>query len=156
MPVQPSQSLSEPVVVGQLNLSWTASPKLSFIGNVSYTRLRNTLTQNPQNGFDSDETLNWRPVDRLRVTADYHQQNLINNFTPFYNLYGNVSYHNHWEGVRLDYELPKGFDVEAHYKRSGITRSNASLWPQVYSFDNTDLLAVVPSSFSNTTGLALR
>jgi predicted CXXCH cytochrome family protein len=147
----PNQSSSD-----SLNLSWTASPKLSFNGNVNYTRLRNTLTQNPQNGFDSDETLNWRPLDRLRVTADYHQQNVINNFTPFYNLYGNVSYHNHWEGVRLDYELPKGFDVEAHYKRSGITRSNASLWPQVYSFDNTDLLTVVPSSFSNTTGLALR
>jgi predicted CXXCH cytochrome family protein len=147
----PNQSSSD-----SLNLSWTASPKLSFNGNVNYTRLRNTLTGNPQNGFDSDETLNWRPVDRLRVTADYHQQNVINNFTPFYSLYGNVSYHNHWEGVRLDYELPKGFDVEAHYRRSGITRSNASLWPQIYSFDNTDLLTVVPSSFSNTTGLALR
>jgi predicted CXXCH cytochrome family protein len=147
----PNQSSSD-----SLNLNWTASPKLSFNGNVNYTRLRNTLTGNPQNGFDSDETLNWRPVDRLRVTADYHQQNLINNFTPFYNLYGNVSYHNHWEGVRLDYELPEGFDLEAHYRRSGITRSNAALWPQVYSFDNTDLLTVAPSSFSNTTGLALR
>jgi hypothetical protein len=67
-----------------------------------------------------------------------------------------VSYHDHSESVRLDYELPKGFDVEAHYKRSGITRSNAFLWPQVYSFNNTDLLTVVPSSSSNTAGLALR
>ena len=147
----PNQSSSD-----SLNLSWMASPKLSFNGNVNYTRLRNTLTQHPQNGFDSDETLNWRPLERLRVTATYHQQSLINNFTPFYNLYGNVSYHNHWEGVRLDYELPEGFDVEAHYRRSGITRSNASLWPQAYSFSNTDLLTVVPSSSSNTTGLALR
>jgi hypothetical protein len=106
--------------------------------------------------LDSDETLNWRPMDRLRLTADYHQQNLLNNFTSYYSLYGNVSYHNHWEGLKLEYELPRGFDVEAHYKRSGITRSNASLWPQFYSVDNTDLLTVVPSSFSNTAGLALR
>ncbi|MFI5110432.1 MAG: cytochrome c3 family protein, partial [Terriglobales bacterium] len=146
-----------------LRLNWTASPKLTFNGNVSYTRLRDTFTNYPQNSFDSDETLSWRPLDRLRVTADYHQQNQINKFTPFYSLYGNVSYHNHWEGLRADYELPKGFDVEVHYKRSGITRSNASLWQvgpfgvgRSYSVDNTDLASVVPSSFSNTTGLALR
>jgi predicted CXXCH cytochrome family protein len=147
----PNQSSTD-----SLNLNWIASPQLTFNGHVSYSRLRDTLTQHPQNGFDSDETLSWRPINRLRVTADYHQHNLLNSFTPFYNLYGNVSYHNHWEGLRLEYELPKGFDVEAYYRRSGITRSNASLWPQGYSFDNTDLLTVVPSSFSNTTGLALR
>jgi predicted CXXCH cytochrome family protein len=139
-----------------LNLNWTASPRLTFNGHVSYVRLRDMFTHYPQNAFDTDETLNWRPLDRLRLTADYHQQNLINNFVPIYDLYGNVSFHDHWEGLRLNYELPKGFDVEAHYRRSGITRSNSSLWPQVYSFDNTDLLTVVPSSFSNTTGLALR
>jgi predicted CXXCH cytochrome family protein len=147
----PSQASSD-----RLNLSWTASPQLSFNGNVDYTRLRNTFTNNPQNTFGTDETLNWRPLERLRVTADYHQQNLINNFTPYYSLYGNMSYHDHSEGVRLDYELPAGFDVDTYYRRSGITRSNASLWPQIYSIDNTDLLTVVPSSFSNTTGLALR
>ncbi len=147
----PSQYSSDGV-----NLTWTASEKFSFNGQASYTRLRDTLTGNPQNQFESNETIAWHPLSRLRVFADYHQQNLINNFTPFYNLYGNVSYHDHQEGVRLDYELPQGFDLEAHYQRSGITRSNASLWPQAYSFDNTDLLTVVPSSFSNTTGLALR
>jgi len=147
----PNQASSD-----RVSLNWTASPTLAFNGNVSYTRLRDTFTQYPQNGFDSDEALNWRPLDRLRVTADYHQQNLINDFTPYYSLHGNVSYHNHWEGLRLEYELPRGFDVEAHYQRSGITRSNASLWPQIYSIDNTDLMTVVPSSFSNTTGLALR
>jgi len=56
----------------------------------------------------------------------------------------------------LGYELPKDFQAEVYYKRSGITRSNAFLWPQFYSVDNTDLLTVVPSSFSNTSGLALR
>jgi hypothetical protein len=147
----PSQASSD-----RLNLSWTASPQLSFNGNVLYTRLRNTYTNNPQNTFGTDETLNWRPVNRLRLTVDYHQQNLTNNFIPYYSLYGNMSYHDHSEGVRLDYELPAGFDVDTYYRRSGITRSNASLWPQIYSIDNTDLLTVVPSSFSNTTGLALR
>ncbi len=58
-----------------------------------------SYTNYPQNNVDTDETLSWRPLDRLRVAADYHQQNLINNFTPFYTLYGNVSYHNHWEGL---------------------------------------------------------
>jgi predicted CXXCH cytochrome family protein len=147
----PNQASSDLV-----SLSWVASPKLTFNGNVSYTRLRDTFTGNPQNGFDSDEILNWRPLDRLRVTADYHQQNLINDFTPYYSLYGNVSYHDHGEGLRLEYELPKSFDLEAYYRRSGITRSNAVLWPQLYSMDNTDLQYVVPSSVSNTTGMALR
>ncbi len=147
----PSEASSDSV-----HLTWTASAKLGFNGHVNYTRLRNTLTRSPQNTFDSDETLTWRPLDRLRLTADYHQQNLINNFTPYYTLYGNVSHHEHWEGVRLDYELPKGFEVEARYRREGISRSNASLWPQIYSIDDTDLLTVVSSSFSNTTGLALR
>jgi len=140
----------------RVSLSWAASPKLSFNGNVSYTRLLDTFTNNPQNVFDTDETLNWLPINHLRITVDYHQQNLINDFTPYYTLYGNMSYHNHDEGVRLNYELPKNFDVEGYYRRTGITRSNSSLWPQIYSIDNTDLQYVVPSSFSNTTGMALR
>ena len=147
----PSQASSD-----RVSLSWVASPKLTFNGNVDYTRLTDTFTNNPQNTFNTDETLNWLPISRLRVTIDYHQQNLINNFTPYYSMYGNVSYHDHGEGVRLNYELPKNFDVEGYYERSGITRSNASLWPQIYSIDNTDLQTVIPSSFSNTTGLALR
>ncbi len=156
----PSQASSD-----RVNLNWTASPKLAFNGNVDYTRLTDTYTNYPQNSFNTDEILNWRPLDRLRLTADYHQQNLLNNFTPYYSLYGNVSYHNHWEGVKLEYELGHDFDVEAHYKRSGITRSDAALWSdtrynffgsQIYSVDNTDLLKVVPSSSSNTAGLALR
>ena len=138
-----------------VDLNLTPSDRLTFNGHVSYARLRNTFTQNPQNWFDSDETLNWLPLPRLRVIADYHRQNLINNFTPYYSMYGNVSYHRHWEGLRVKYALPAGLDVEAHYRRSGITRSNAFLWPQIYSMDNTDLLRVVPSSFSNTLGLTL-
>lgn len=155
----PSQSQTD-----RVNLNWTASPALSFNGSMSYARLRETYTSYPQNAFDTDEVLNWRPVDHFRLTADYHQQNLLNNFTPYYSLYGNVSYHNHWEGVRAEYELGHYFDLEAHYKRAGITRSDAALWnntsynlggSQIYSVDNTDLLKVVPSSSSNTAGLAL-
>jgi len=147
----PSQSSTD-----SLNLNWTASPTFSFSGNVSYSRLRDVFTNYPQNIFGSDETVNWLPISHLRVTADYHQQNLLNNFTPYYSMYGDVSYHNHSEGVRLEYELPHDFDVDVHYQRNGITRSNSSLWPQIYSADNTDLQTVVPSSFSNTAGLGLR
>ena len=139
-----------------LRVNWTASSQLTFNGQVSYTRLKSLFTHYPQNSFDTDNTLIWRPVHRLRLTADYHQQNLINAFTPFYTQFGNVSHHDHSEGLRFDYELPKDFDLEAYYKRSGITRSNAALWPQFYSVDNTDLLKVVPSSFSNIAGVALR
>jgi predicted CXXCH cytochrome family protein len=147
----PSQSNSD-----RLNLNWVASATLTFNGSLGYTRLNDMLTGYQQNAFNSDDTLSWRPLNRLRVTADYHQQNQINDFIPYYSMYGNASYHNHWEGLRADYELPLGFDVEVRYKRSGITRSNSSLWPQIYSIDNTDLLTVVPESTSNTTGVALR
>lgn len=73
----PNQSNSD-----QVNLVWTASPRLIFNGNVIYSRLTNTYTNNKQNTFGSDETLNWRPINRLLLTADYHQQNLINDFMP--------------------------------------------------------------------------
>ena len=140
----------------RLGLNLVASPTLTFNGNVSYSRLRNLVTSYPQNIFNSDATATWLPLDRLRITADYNQQNLINDFVPFYNLFGNVSYHNHWEGVRAEYELARGLDLEANYQHRGITRSNSSLWPQGYSFDNTDLQMVVPSTTNNTVGLALR
>ena len=148
-----------------VSMNWTASSRLSFNGNVSYTRLRNIYTQYPQNSFTSDETLDYHPFNRLRLTADYHQQNLVNDFTPFYSLYGNMSYHQHGEGLKAVYELSKGFDAVAYYRHSGIGRADAALWndtrynlfgSQIYSVDNTDLLKVVGSSSSNTIGLALR
>jgi predicted CXXCH cytochrome family protein len=147
----PSQASSDSV-----SLSWTLTPEVILNGQTSYTRLRDTFTRYPQNAFNADATVNWHALERLQVTADYHQQNLVNSFTPYYSVYGNESYHRHWEGLRLDYELPKGLDLEVRYQRNGISRSNALLWPQVYSINNTDLLTVVPSSFSNTAGLALR
>jgi len=139
-----------------LGVNWTPSPKLVFNGHVTYRRGRDLFTRNPQNAFDSGTTLSWHPKDRLRVTADYRQQNLLNDFVPYFPLYGNMSYHEHWAGLKADYDLTKHLDVETHYQRAGITRSNAFLWPQIYSPNNTDPLQVVPSSFSNTTGLALR
>jgi predicted CXXCH cytochrome family protein len=147
----PNQSSSDTV-----RMNWTVSPRLIFNGGVTYTRARDILTRNPQNTFYSDATLTWHPRDRLRLTADYHQQNLVNDFTPFYSLYGDVSYHQRSAGLRVEYDLTKSFGLETHYERGGVTRSNSFLWPQVYSPDNTDLLLVVPSSFSNTVGLALR
>lgn len=102
----PSQMSSD-----RVSLNWAASPTLNVNGEVIYSRLTNTFTSNPQNIFNTDETATWLPINRLRITGDYHQQNLINNFTPYYSLYGNVSYHNHWEGVRAEYELPFGFEL---------------------------------------------
>jgi predicted CXXCH cytochrome family protein len=147
----PSQFSADSV---QMNL--TPAAEFAVNGNVTYTRLRNSFTHNPQNWFDTDETASWEPQQSVRLTADYHQQNMIDGFTPYYTLYGNVSYHRHWEGARTEFDLPAGFSVEASYRRAGITRSNAFLWPQVYSMDNTDLQTVIPSSTSNTAGLALR
>jgi len=77
--------------------------------------------------------------------------------------FGNPSLHRHWAGLKLAYRLTQQFDVETYYKRMNITRSNASLWPQISSPDNTDALFVVPSgvsnivpaTFSNVAGLAL-
>ena len=140
----------------RLRLILTPSAQFTLNGNLSYTRLRNTFTHNPQNWFDTDETLIWVPQQKLRLTADYHQQNMINAFTPYYSMYGNASYHRHWEGLLADLELPGGFSVETRFRRNGITRSNAALWPQIYSINNTDLQTVVPSSTSNTAGLAIR
>ena len=147
----PSQSSADTI-----NINWPVSPRLIFNGHVTYTRGEDSFTRHSQNVFESDETLTFHPLDRLRVTADYHQQNLLNNFTPFYDLYGNMSYHQHSEGLRADYDLIRDLDLEVHYRRSDTTRSNSSLWPQFYSPDNTDRQYVVPSSSSNTTGVALR
>ena len=90
------------------------------------------------------------------MTADYHQQNLINDFTPLLQPVRQRVVSQPLGRPAVGVRIAQGFDWRAHYKRSGITRSNASLWPQIYSIDNMDLLTVVPSSFSNTAGLALR
>ncbi|MGA8224801.1 MAG: cytochrome c3 family protein [Candidatus Acidiferrales bacterium] len=139
-----------------VRLSWAPIPQLIFNGQISYTRARDLFTRNAQNSFDSYLMLNWRPIERLRLTASYGQQNLLNDFTPAFALFGNVSYHRHSAGLRATYDLTKRWDVETRYERDGITRSNSALWPQFYSPDNTDLLEVVPASFSNTIGEALR
>lgn len=72
----PSQSQTDSV-----RLNWSASPSLTFNGNVNYSRLVDVFTNYPQNNFGTDEVVNWAPVNRLRLTADYHQQNLVNDFT---------------------------------------------------------------------------
>jgi predicted CXXCH cytochrome family protein len=139
-----------------LRLSWPILSQLMFLGDVSYSRLTNSFTNFPQNWLNANTTFTWSPLERLRLIADYHQQNVINNFTPFYSLYGNTSYHNHSVGIRGEYDLTSHLDVEARYEHGGISRSNTALWPQAYSPNNLDVLYVVPSSTSNTTGLALR
>jgi hypothetical protein len=125
----------------------------------------------PQNAFNADVTLTWNPVSRLRAIADFHQQNLLNDWVQTFALFdptvlypfGNPSLHRHWTGLKLAYRLTHQFDVETYYKRMNITRSNISLWPQISSPDNTDPIFfvgngfsnMVPASFSNIAGLAL-
>lgn len=138
-----------------LSLNWTPSPELIFNGQAAYRRGRDVFTNNPQNSFDAGTTLSWHPQERLRLTADYRQQNLLNNFTPYFAYYGNVSYHEHWAGLKADYEITDHLNWETNFEHMGITRSNAFLWPQVYSFDNTDQQYVVPDSSRNTVGTAL-
>jgi hypothetical protein len=120
---------------------------LTFNGAVNDGRTRNQFTGNPQNSFNADMTLNWNVKSRLRAIAEFHQQNLVNDFVPtekFFpldpsqlvfpagvngpvaSLFGNPSLHRYWTGLRLEYSLSPMFDVESYYKRTNVTRSNAN------------------------------
>jgi hypothetical protein len=161
--------------VDSLQVSLAVAHHVTFNSDLSYARTTNLdslLTTSPkQNAFNADVTLTWTPISRLRAVADFHQQNLINDWVQMYALstptplyaFGNPSLHRHWAGLKLAYRLTHQFDVESYYRRMNITRSNAPLWPQFSSPDNTDPLFVVgngfsnivPATFSNTAGLAL-
>ena len=146
-----------------LQVSMAVAHHLTLNGDVSYARTNNLFTSHPQNTFNADATLTWNPISRLRAIADFHEQNLVNEFVSAYSLsdptifhvFGNPSLHRHWAGLRLAYRLTRQFDLESYYKRINITRSNADLWPQFSSPHNTDPLFVVPSSFSNIVGAAV-
>ena len=129
---------------------------LNFNGDVSYARTTDLFTAHQQNAFNGDATLNWNPIPRLRATADFHEQNLLNDFVPTFFLFGNPSLHRQYGGVKLQYRVTHQLDAETYYKRVNVTRSNAALWPSVYSPNNFDPLMVIPTSFSNIGGLALR
>jgi len=144
---------------------------VTFNGDMSYARTNNLYTpsdprmlvtgKHSQNSFNGDGTLTWNPVSRLRLVGDFHQQNLINEFVSSYSLadptvsyvFGNPSLHRQWGGLKGSYRVSKHFDFESFYKRTNVTRSNAALWPQVSSPDNTDPLYIVPVTSSNTLGV---
>ena len=156
-----------------LQVSMAVAHHVTFNGDLSYARTNNLFTlsdprllvngNHSQNTFNADATLTWNPVSSLRVVADFHQQNLLNEFVSSYSLadptvfypFGNPSLHRHWAGLKLAYRVSKQFDLETHYTRMNITRSNSALWPQFSSPDNTDPLYIVPASFSNIAGLDL-
>ncbi len=157
-----------------LQVSLAVAHHIILNGDVSYARTANLFSPAPdprllltghhsQNSLNADATLTWNPVPRLRAVADFHEQNLINEFVSSYSLsdptvfhvFGNPSLHRHWAGLKLAYRLTKQTDLESYYKRMNITRSDAALWPQFSSPHNTDPLYVVPASFSNIAGLAL-
>jgi hypothetical protein len=156
-----------------LQVSMAVAHHLTLNGDLSYARTNNLYTpsdprdlvtgNHSQNSFNADATLTWNPISQLRAVADFHQQNLINEFVSSYSLadptvfyaFGNPSLHRHWGGLKLAYRVSKQFDLETHYTRMNITRSNSTLWPQFSSPDNTDPLFVVPATFSNTVGAAV-
>lgn len=146
-----------------LQISMAVAHHITLNGDVSYARTNNLFTNHPQNNFNADATLAWNPVSRLRLVADFHQQNLVNDFVTSYSLadpaisylFGNPSLHRHWTGLKLAYRVSKRLDLESYYTRMNITRSNSALWPPISSPDNTDRLFVVPSSFSNVVGTAV-
>ena len=146
-----------------LQMSMAVAHHVTLNGDVSYARTNNLFTNHPQNNFNADATLAWNPVSRLRLVADFHQQNLVNDFVTSFSLsdptksyfFGNPSLHRHWAGVKLTYRISRQFDLESYYTRMNITRSDATLWPQISSPDNTDPLFVVPKSFSNVVGTAV-
>jgi len=157
-----------------LQITMAVAHHVTLNSDVNYARTNNLFNPQPdprllvtgnhsQNALNADVTLTWNPVSPLRIVADFHQQNLINEFLSSYSLqdptvfhaYGNPSLHRHWAGLKLAYRVSKQFDVESYYTRMNITRSDASLWPQFSSPHNTDPLYVVPVSFSNIAGAAV-
>jgi len=127
---------------------------LTFNGSLTNGWTRNVFTTNPQNFLSADATLNWKYRDRLSTLLDYHQQNTLNEFTPLYPLFANPSFHRYWLGARVEYRASSHWGVEAHYRRTNVTRTNADLFPQFYSPDNADVRRVIPSTFSNTAGFS--
>ncbi len=49
----------------------------------------------------------------------------------------------------MSYRVSKQLDLETHYTRMNVTRSNSALWPQFSSPHNTDPLYIVPVSSKN-------
>jgi hypothetical protein len=145
-----------------LQITMAVAHHVTLNGDVNYARTNNLFTNHPQNAFNADATLTWNPVSRLRAVADFHEQNLVNEFVSPYSLadptvihyFGNPSLHRHWAGLKVSYRVTKQFDLESYYTRMNITRSDASLWPQFSSPHNTDPLFVVPVSSSNIAGAA--
>jgi len=155
-----------------LQITMAVAHHVTLNGDLNYARTSNLFTpsdprmlvtgNHSQNAFNADATLTWNPVSPLRVVADFHQQNLINEFVSSYSLsdptlfyiFGNPSLHRHWGGLKASYRVSKKFDLESYYTRMNITRSNSTLWPQFSSPDNTDPLYVVPVSSSNIAGVA--
>ncbi len=100
-----------------LQITMAVAHHATLNGDVNYARTNNLFNAQPdprlavtgnhaQNALNADVTLTWNPVSPLRVVADFHQQNLINEFLSSYSLqdptlfyiFGNPSLHRHWGG----------------------------------------------------------
>src|ERR1039457_3869159 len=105
-----------------LQISMAVAHHLTLNGDLSYARTNNLYTpsdprmlvtgNHSQNSFNADATLTWNPISPFRAVADFHQQNLINEFVTSYSLadptvsyfFGNPSLHRHWGGLKLAYQ----------------------------------------------------
>jgi DmsE family decaheme c-type cytochrome len=161
VPDTPAGLLVHQVVPGHrtdsdsLRLNLPLPEGLTLTGAVINGRTRNSYTGNHQKFTNGDATLSWQASEKLQFALDYHQQNTLNDFTPFFSLYGNPSFRRLWAGATVDYRLTSIIGVEAYYRSSRVTRSNADLWPQFYSPDNMDLRRVIPRTTANTLGAVL-
>ncbi len=128
---------------------------LTLDGSVAGGHVTSTFAARRQNFVNGDAALAWRPANLLDLTLDYHEQSLINRFTPGYALFGDPSLHRSWAGLRAERSLNAQVELEAHYRYTRVSRTNADLWPQFYSPDNADPLRVVPLTTANAAGLDL-
>lgn len=139
-----------------LSLKLRPVSSVTFDGTVTAGRTRNSFTENAQKYLNADDTLNWDACARIETGLDFHEQDTVNDFTPFYSLYGNPDMHRLWGGAHIDYKLTDGIGIETYYRYNQVKRSNSNLWPQFYSPDNSDSLYVVPRTTANTVGAALK
>lgn len=114
----------------------------------------------------SEDTFTGNVMDVVSGNADYHQslgqhayvgldahlQENVNQFTPIFNQFPNASLRRNWETARLGLHATSNIDLEIYARRNAVERSEADLFPQVYSPDNTDPLKVVPYTITNTLG----
>ena len=125
--------------------------------NLSYTQgtNRDTFTGHPMDFMNAHMNFRQGLGREWWLSLDGHSEEMVNKFTPVYALFPNASLRRNWETARIGRRLGTYGDWEIYAKRSAVERSDTSLFPQVYSPDNTDPLKVVPYTQTNTYGTSV-